>query len=348
MRRVVYQALLKAPFRILSTISGIAGFVGSVWPDKVRALIGTVSFPVQPVSIGLLALATIYFLLLWLLKPSELPNGGEGPTQSTVGHGSHAISAGRDVHVYPAPPAHEPKKSNYTLDNLEGLERAIRGGADPDPDYLRKAMAREKADAFARAIYRPQPIIEALSRGLRGELDAEAPYSPILFNGLVEAKDVPHQGYTALRVVIRNQSDENLNGLVATLIRAEPELDGMDGKTHLPLTLATKTRLDAQRNGGEQLPHEGFNLNAGTDKQIEVAWLPSGGVLEGKITHETGEATFLFVQQQELYVEVSGAGRPIVAGVRIEEIDEQTGAWKASLIVEAQGAAHGRGSIGSK
>jgi len=167
------------------------------------------------------------------------------------------------------------------------------------------------------------------------------PYSPILFSGLVEARGVPSKGYTALRVVVCNKSDEYLSGLVACLIRAEPEIDGLEAPIHLPLMLATKTRLDKLRDRGEQLPPQPFNLNAGAKKQIEVAWLPSDGVLEAKITHEAGEATYLVLGTHTLYVEVSGAGQPIVAGVKIDVADDDKQSWKPSLIVEAVGEAHG-------
>lgn len=167
--------------------------------------------------------------------------------------------------------------------------------------------------------------------------------SPILFGGLVEARDVPSKGYTALRVIVRNQSNENLTGLVARLTRAEPAIDGLDAPIHLPFTLATKTRLDKLRNPKlhEALPPLPFNLQAGTEKQIEVVWLHSAGCLEATITHEAGEAEYLVLETHTLFVEVSGAGVPIVAGVNIEVEHDDKQSWTPSLIVEATGWAHG-------
>lgn len=172
---------------------------------------------------------------------------------------------------------------------------------------------------------------------------AKAPplVSPMLFGGLIEAKGVPSQGYTALRIIVRNQSAENLTGLVARLTRAEPAIDGLDGPIHLPLSLATKTRLDKLRNPKlhENLPPLPFNLQAGTEKQIEVVWLHSDGCLEAIITHEAGEAKYLVLGTHTLFVEVSGAGVPIVAGVKIEVADDDKQSWTPALIVEAAGKA---------
>lgn len=190
-------------------------------------------------------------------------------------------------------------------------------------------------------------MVETLTAGtsLEAEVipasaESKASSSPILFDGIAEAANVPMENHTSLRVGVRNQSNQNLTGLVARLTRAEPALDGLAGATQTPLTLATTTRLDRLRNLGEPLPSLPFNLNAGTVKYIEVAWLPSNTFLEGYITHEAGQATFLFVERQELWVEVSGAGAPIVAVVRIDE-NEETGGWTVTLIPEAVGAAHG-------
>lgn len=168
------------------------------------------------------------------------------------------------------------------------------------------------------------------------------PVSPILFGGLIEAKGVPGRGYTALRVIVRNQSGENLTGLVARLIRAEPAIDGLHGPIHLPLTLTTKTRLDKLRNPklGEKLPPLPFNLQAGTEKQIEVVWLHSDGCLEATITHEAGETAYLVIGTHTLFVEISGSRVPIVAGVKIEVADDDIQSWTPSLIVEATGVAH--------
>lgn len=171
-----------------------------------------------------------------------------------------------------------------------------------------------------------------------------APCSPICFAGLVEAKDTPKNDWTALRVLVRNDSDQNLVGLVARLTRAEPEIGSLNGPINLPLILATKGRLDRLRSPTvqEQIPHQGFNLHAHSEKAIEVVWLHSKGALEGYITHEAGETDFLFVGSQELYVEVTGAGQPIVAGVRINIADDDVQSWTPELIIEAAGEALGQ------
>jgi hypothetical protein len=113
MRRVVYQALLRAPFRVASATGGVVGFIGSVWPDKVKAVIGN-GIPVQPISIALLAFAAIYFVLLWLLKPGESSSGSAGGTTVTT-HGPNSPGIGsvaRDVHIHNHPqPAASPMPS---------------------------------------------------------------------------------------------------------------------------------------------------------------------------------------------------------------------------------------------
>jgi hypothetical protein len=162
---------------------------------------------------------------------------------------------------------------------------------------------------------------------------------PIKFMGLALANDTPIPKHTAIRLIVRNESPENLTGLVAQLVRAEPELAAYPNQFHLPLTLATKTRLDKLRNPSLQqvLPAAPFSLNAGAEKQIEVVWLYSDGSLEAKITHEAGEEQYVVMGSHTLYVEVSGGGRPVIAPIHIEVTDEETGAWKATLMDE-QGA----------
>ena len=116
MRRVVYQALLSAPFRIGGSVLTVGGFVGSVWPDKVKAVLNGTSFPIQTIAIAALVVGVIYFALLWLLKPGEKPGGG-GLTQSTTGPHSPNFGQARDVHIgdvhHHAPAATQPVKSPY-------------------------------------------------------------------------------------------------------------------------------------------------------------------------------------------------------------------------------------------
>lgn len=126
MRRVVYQALLRAPLRIAGSVSGVAGFVGSVWPEKVKAVIGE-GVPVQPVGIVLLGAAAIYFLLLWLLKPGESKSGGAGRSQTTHGPSSPAVGVVQgDFHMYPPPPATQERKKPATECAADEIARQVR------------------------------------------------------------------------------------------------------------------------------------------------------------------------------------------------------------------------------
>lgn len=99
---------LKAPVKVVTASGGVIGFIGSVWPDKVKAVIGE-GIPVQPISIALLAAAVLYFLLLWLLKPGERDepsNGGTtittgGPNSPGFGHVGGNVT--QHFHAAPAP-----------------------------------------------------------------------------------------------------------------------------------------------------------------------------------------------------------------------------------------------------
>ena len=168
--------------------------------------------------------------------------------------------------------------------------------------------------------------------------------SPLLFAGFAQAKDTPKNDHTAIRVNVRNRSDQNLTGLVARLVGTATPLGGLYGAIDLPLVLGTKARLDRLRNPAinEQLPPHGFNLHAHSEKPIEVVWLHSKGALEGFITHQAGEAEFLFVGSQDFHIEVTGAGKPITAVVRINVADDDNQSWTPGLIIEAVGEAHGR------
>ena len=50
-RRAVYQALLKAPFQLVGVLSGLIGIGGSLWPDKMKSIVGGTSFTVQTGSV---------------------------------------------------------------------------------------------------------------------------------------------------------------------------------------------------------------------------------------------------------------------------------------------------------
>jgi hypothetical protein len=198
-------------------------------------------------------------------------------------------------------------------------------------------------------------VLDVLS-GRHGQSRGEAaslvaPVSPILFAGFTTAKDTPRDNHTAIRIIVRNQSDANLTGLVARLVSAEPTLGSINNDAiNLPLVLETKGRLDRLRNPqiAEQIPRQGFNLHAHSEKPIEVVWLHSTGALEGYITHEAGEASFLFVESLDLRVEVTCAGQAIAAVVRINIDYENSQMWTVELIVEAAGEAHGQGGFGRR
>jgi hypothetical protein len=116
MRRVVYQALLKAPVKVVTASGGVIGFIGSVWPDKVKAVIGE-GIPVQPISIALLAAAVLYFLLLWLLKPGERDEPSNGGTTITTGGpnspGFGHVGGNVTQHFHAAPAPTQERKSPY-------------------------------------------------------------------------------------------------------------------------------------------------------------------------------------------------------------------------------------------
>ena len=90
--------------------------------------------------------------------------------------------------------------------------------------------------------------------------------SPIEFIGVRKANEVPDQHNAAIRLVIKNRSSNRLTGLTAQVTNVEPPLNAWPQEIHLPLTLATKTRLDAFRAGNEPRPNVPFNLNAGAQR----------------------------------------------------------------------------------
>ena len=155
MRRIAYQALLKAPFRIASGASTALGFVGTFWPDKVKAMIGN-GVPVQPIGIALLLASAIYFLLLWLLKPGE-KDGGSGTTVTTGGPYSPAVGSvgGNLTQVFNPPPAEKspyempPPKSPWD-DPTFRLTSAALANAIPDME-LREVCVR-LYDSFAQLV----------------------------------------------------------------------------------------------------------------------------------------------------------------------------------------------------
>ncbi|HTU10390.1 MAG TPA: hypothetical protein VMG08_05770 [Allosphingosinicella sp.] len=104
MREVIYRAMLRAPIKISATIFGVAGFVGSVWPEWARILLasGMNAESIRIAAIVALAIAAIYFAALWLLKPpaKTVTTSPEGQAATTAGDGSPAMAAGRDIYNY--------------------------------------------------------------------------------------------------------------------------------------------------------------------------------------------------------------------------------------------------------
>lgn len=72
MRKVLYEGMLRLPFKLGSAAFGVVGFVGSVWPDRIRTTLGG-DVNVDTIQLaGSIALAcsALYFCVLWLLKPT--------------------------------------------------------------------------------------------------------------------------------------------------------------------------------------------------------------------------------------------------------------------------------------
>jgi hypothetical protein len=132
MRKVIYQGLLALPLRLGGATVGVLGFIGSVWPDKVKKAVGS-DFPVQPVAVALLAIAVVYFLMLWLLKPGEQPKPeGGNTTQTTLGPNSPNFSGNQfhgPVTIGGSQPE-QPKQSGYSWKNFDHLTRLMSGRSD--------------------------------------------------------------------------------------------------------------------------------------------------------------------------------------------------------------------------
>lgn len=154
MQRVAYNALIRAPFKVGAAVGGVLGFVGSVWPDKVRAMFNSGTFPVQTVSVVLLAAAVVYFALLWLLKPGE-KDGEAGPSQTS--HGPHSPNygtvQGNVINQYgPIAPALQERKT----DHWRGPRLQDRGSRPSTAERM-LGMARPRRDQCPET-----PIWEAL------------------------------------------------------------------------------------------------------------------------------------------------------------------------------------------
>src|SRR4051794_13299615 len=98
MRRIVYQGMLRLPARVGGSAVSLAGLVGSIWPDRVKAVIGGSVSPdeIRLVGIALLVIGLVYFIALWLLKPGETEKAGV--TADRRGFGNSSVNATGDFH----------------------------------------------------------------------------------------------------------------------------------------------------------------------------------------------------------------------------------------------------------
>lgn len=132
--------------------------------------------------------------------------------------------------------------------------------------------------AHYRELARHREIGLQAQAEIKAAIEAQNICCPISFTGLALADGTPQAEYTAIRLKIRNDSNEKLTGLLAQLVASDPPILAYPIAFHLPLTLATKTRLDAYRNAGVALPHMPFDLNAGAEKHVELCWLRTGAI----------------------------------------------------------------------
>ncbi|WP_447727392.1 hypothetical protein [Sphingomonas koreensis] len=153
----------------------------------------------------------------------------------------------------------------------------------------------------------------------------------LVANGLDKAKNIPSNGNTAVRLVVRNRRSK-LTGLTARLIKVEPQLEGWDGQFHLPLSLATKAQLDVFRSGIEPRPNLPFDLNAGAEEHIEICWLGTQGALEGVVAHQAGDTMFLVAPGYIFHIELSGEIRPVTYKVHLLVLDDETGRWDCEIV----------------
>lgn len=149
MRQTIYGGLVRLPSKLLSGAVTTIGAIGTIWPERLKAWIGIGMTPehIRYVGIALLIAAVIYFVLLWLLKPSGDPSSSPSASQITHGDKSPAIGTihGNPVFNYapPAPPITQKRKDPYgarspqkgwTEDGVNNLHRAI-SGYQPKPDF---------------------------------------------------------------------------------------------------------------------------------------------------------------------------------------------------------------------
>lgn len=78
MRKALYAGLVRLPFKLVSGVGWLVGLLSAAAPDKVQQFVGqgVSAATIQGVGIALLAAASVYFALLWLLKPPQLAEAG--------------------------------------------------------------------------------------------------------------------------------------------------------------------------------------------------------------------------------------------------------------------------------
>lgn len=151
MRRIAYTALTRLPAKVGTTGIGIGGVVASVWPAKIRDLVGVSMTPdnIRWLGIAALSCALIYFIVLWLLKPTESSQSGLASGQSSTGAQSPIFgTVAGSVIFNPPPPAPAPAPSPPSRPSNAGHEaQKITDTRQPDTplralgSYLERAIA---------------------------------------------------------------------------------------------------------------------------------------------------------------------------------------------------------------
>lgn len=149
-------------------------------------------------------------------------------------------------------------------------------------------------------------------------------------NGIELLRDSPNRGQTEVFIVVENCSPRPANGVLAQLVDAVPPLQPQLEHCRafgLPLSLATKSRLDRQRATDDLLPVGRFNLGPYEQKHVGVLWLDTGQAEIAFTAHEGGNAIYLFWFDQMLEVRVSGIGKPATTRLLITKTNQESHAW---------------------
>ncbi len=136
MRETTYRWLIHLPFKVSAGTGWFAGLLSAAIPSKLEKLVGAKlsADTIQAAGIALLALSSVYFALLWCLKPSNRPTP----------HGAFSVTGG--IHIYQGiaeklkeaeakPPPHSAIKPDdpgmgHTANPATGILKAQEQGAD--------------------------------------------------------------------------------------------------------------------------------------------------------------------------------------------------------------------------